>query len=105
MSNATFQANLVPVAHQRIRLANSTAVGLNTTVRGCSYLRLSVETQAGRYRDDGTDPTLTTGILLAANSLTTIEGFNGTSQFKLQRSTGVCVVNVAGYKLQGTKAY
>lgn len=91
----------VPVAFQTASLANSTAVAVNSTVRAAKPSRLvvSVETQSVRFRDDGTNPTLTTGVLLtAANSPYVFEGYNRTSALKFQRSTGTAKISIAAYK-------
>lgn len=100
-------AGLIPTAFQKITLADSTAVGLNSTIRvlGGSVLRVSVETQDARFREDGTDPTLTTGVSLFSGVTYLWEGFNGTSALKFQRSTGTCTLNVQSYKHVGDKRH
>lgn len=94
----------VPVAFQTISISNSTAVAVNSTVRNAKASRLviSVETQNARFRDDGTAPTLTTGVLLiAANSPFVFEGYNRTSALKFHRSTGTTKISIAAYKNLG----
>ena len=58
MGQRTFPGLLVPVAFQTATLSNSTAVAVNSTIRGgkASVLIISVETNSVRYRDDGTAP-------------------------------------------------
>lgn len=98
----TAMAGLIPLGFQTFSLSNSTAVGLNSTLSEARAIRVSVETQACRIRDDGTDPALTTGVLLATGyhfleGLTT----SGASALKFQRSTGTSKVSILGYKLAG----
>lgn len=95
---------LVNAGFQIISLSNSTAVGINSTVRdaGAQVLYISAETQNARFRSDGTDPTLTTGVLLEKDKLHRIEGFDGTSILKFQRSTGVCTLHIQGMKYVGS---
>ena len=96
------KAALVPVAFQTMSLANSTAVAVNSTCQAASVLHVSVETQNGRYRCDSTAPTLTTGVLLStAGSPYWIEGYNGSSTFKFQRTTGTCKVSIMAYRYVG----
>lgn len=104
MSSRIIYANLIPVGFQRISLSNSTAVALNSTMRAdASVLHFSVETQSIRYRTDGSNPTLTTGVLLtAAAGPYWFRGWNGTAVFKFQRATGNAVVNVMGYREAGS---
>ncbi len=95
---------MVPVAFQSISLSNSTAVAVNSTIRGAKASRLviSVETNSVRFRDDGTAPALTTGVLLtAANSPYVFDGYNRTSQLKFQRATGTAKVSILAYKNLG----
>jgi hypothetical protein len=91
---------LIPVAYQTISLANSTAVGLNTTVRATAQvLDISVETQPVRYRADGTDPTLSTGVVIPKDLAPwRFEGFNKTSALTFQRTTGTATVSVMAWR-------
>ena len=100
-------AGLVPIAFQKITLANSTAVGLNSTVKalGGSVLRLSVETQDARFREDGTDATLTTGVALFSGVTYLWEGLNATANaLSFQRATGTSTINIMSYKHTGDKS-
>lgn len=98
----TVPGNLVPVAFQTMSLSNSTAIAINSTVRASSRcLHISVETNDVRYRSDATLPTLTTGILLEKDMSYWFEGYNGTANFRFQRSTGTSKVSVMGYKYIG----
>jgi len=95
-------AGLIPVGLQKMTLANSTAIAVNSTIRTARILYISVKTEAARMRDDGTDPALETGLRLPANLLPFVhDGYNGTSVLKFQRTTGTSVVTVLGYKRVG----
>ena len=94
-------AGLIPVGFQAISLSDSTALGVNTTVAGATLLRVSVETNDVRYRDDGTDPALTTGVVLWSGSTYIFDGYNGTSDLKFQRTTGSAEVTIAAYRHPG----
>ena len=98
----TVTGEKIPVAFQTLSLSNSTAIAVNSTVRasGPRTLLISVETQSARFRCDSTAPTLTTGVLLAAG-LHWFHGYNGSSNFRFQRSTGTCKVSLMGFKYQG----
>jgi len=91
-------AGLIPTGFQTLTLANSTALGLNSTVRRSHVLDISVETNHARYRSDGTAPTLTTGVLMPKDYFYSLHGYNGTSLLKFQRSTGTCKVSIQGYR-------
>lgn len=101
---STFHGLQVPVGFQTSSLSNSTAVGVTSTVRELlpSRLVISVETNNVRFRDDGTAPTLTTGVLLlTTNSPYVFDGYNRTSALKFQRSTGTAKISIAAYKNKG----
>lgn len=85
---------------ETISLANSTAIGLNSTTQAGSVFHVSVETQAVRYRADGTDPTVNTGVLLATGSHW-LENVTA-SELSFQRNTGTCVLSVQAFKYKGT---
>ena len=91
---------LVSSGFQTISLANSTALALNSTVGKGHVFHLSVETQAARYRADGTAPALTTGVLLATGSHW-LENVPGTA-LKFQRSTGTSKISVQAYKYKNS---
>lgn len=95
---------LSPVAFQTISLANSTAVGFNSTITGstANVLHLSIETQIIRYRADGTDPTLNTGVAMAKDVDYWWWGMpDRENQTKFQRSTGTATISVMAYKHTG----
>lgn len=71
-------------------------------MRASRVLDISVETQAVRYRADGTNPALTTGVVIPKDLAPfRFEGFNGTSKLKFQRTTGTSKVSIMGYKHPG----
>lgn len=97
-----FPGLIVPTAFQTMSLSTSTAVAINSTVRNslASILHISVETNSARYRADGTNPALTTGVLLEIGSYW-FYGYNRTSNLKFQRSTGTCKISIMAYKNLG----
>ena len=95
----TALAGLVPLDFETITLANSTAVGFNSTIRaGASVIDFCVETQNARYRGDGTDPTLTTGVLIPKDTFHRWQGYDGDANIKFQRSTGTVTIHVMAYQ-------
>jgi len=99
MPKRNIGAQLISAGFQTITLSNSTASGLNSTTSVGDWFHLSVETNSVRYRDDGTNPALTTGVLLLAGDhwLPDVDGAN----LKFQRSTGTCKLSVQAYKYKG----
>jgi len=95
-------AGMIPVAHQRIYLADSTAISIDATVRTLSrMLMISAETNPARWSMSLT-PTLTTGNLLRTDpGVFFFDGFNGTANLKFQRQTGVSVVQIEGFRFPG----
>ena len=93
----TLPGALFPSTFETISSANSTAIGLNTTARLCDVLHISVETADARYRADGTDPALTTGVLLQKDADYWFYGHERGTGLKFIRSTGTCKISVMGY--------
>ena len=89
---------LAPLALQTVSLTNSTAVAVNSTTRTAHVLHLSVETSDVRYRADGTDPSLTTGVLVQKDLDYWFLNYNRTSQLKFQRSTGSATIHIQPYQ-------
>ena len=100
MGHRNTGAPLTGLGFQTITLSNSTASGLNSTCSPGHWFHVSVETNSVRYRDDGTSPALTTGVLLATGDhwLPDVYGAN----LKFQRSTGTCKLSVMAYKYRGS---
>ena len=88
---------LFPLTLQTISLADSTALGPNSTTQTAQVLDISVETQPARYRADGTDPTLTTGVIIQKDTYIRFEGYNGTGALKFQRTTGTVTIHIQPY--------
>lgn len=84
-----------PLGH--VRIAVDAAVGLGTVPAGARYALIQSEAQVARMRDDGTAPTITTGLRV----LTTLEPLViGQHQFGAIQFIGEAVggfVNVAYY--------
>lgn len=90
---------LIPTASQRMVLANSTAIAVNSTVRAQSKtLLISSEGSRARMLVSAA-PTLSTGILVC-NATTSFWYFdyNGTSALRFQRTTGVAIVQIQGFR-------
>ena len=100
MARRNTPAGLVAVGFQALSLSNSTASGLNTTCATGKFFHVSVETQDARYRGDGTNPALTTGVLLKKDLEHWIMDVAG-SQIKFQRTTGTTKISVMAYKYDG----
>ncbi len=98
-------AGLVPVGFQKETLDHtSVAVGLDSTTRtGATVVDVSVETNAVRYRADGTAPTQTTGVVLPKDLAPfRFWGFNGTSQLEFINSGDTtAIVSAQSYKYEG----
>ena len=98
MAKRNTHAGMTAIGFQTLSLANSTALGLNTTCRVGKFYHLSVETNSCRYRFDGTAPALTTGVLLATGEhWLPFDAAAGTT-LKFQRQTGTSKVSVMAYK-------
>lgn len=92
-------ASLIPVGFQSISLTNSTAVSVNSTCQVAHVLDISVETNAVRFRADGSSPTLNTGVVIPKDLAPfRFQGYNGTSQLEFQRSTGSATVSIMAYR-------
>ena len=90
---------LAPLALNTISLSNSTAVAVNSTCQASAdVLHISVETNAVRYRADGTDPALTTGVVLQKDNDYWWYHYNRTSVLKFQRTTGTATVYIQPYQ-------
>ena len=101
MARRNTPAGMVVAGFQTLSLANSTALGLNTTCRLGKFFHVSVETNSCRYRFDGTAPALTTGVLLATGEHWLPFDCAAGTVLKFQRTTGTSKVSVMAYKNQG----
>jgi hypothetical protein len=85
---------------QTLSLANSTALGLNTTCIVGKVFQFSVETNDVRVRVDGVAPALTTGVLYQSDQTHWMFDVPAAG-LKFQRSTGTSKVSIMAYKYTG----
>lgn len=86
-----------PVGYQKITSLSS-AVGLTVPTTGAqlpSYCIITPETQAVRWRDDGTNPTASVGYPLAAGSELRYDG--DLKAIKFIEQTSSAVLNISYY--------
>jgi len=100
MAKRNIDAGLVSAGFQTFSLSNSTASGLNTTTSQGKIFHISVETQNARFRADGSNPTVNTGVLLPTGQMHWMFDIPG-SILKFQRQTGTCKISVQAYKYKG----
>lgn len=103
MAKRNTPAGMAILGFQTISLANSTALGLNTTCIGAKVVNFSVETNNARYRADCNStnlPAKTTGVLLNSGSSYWLFDING-SKLKFQRQTGTSKVSLVAWKYVG----
>lgn len=72
----------------------SAATGL-TVPTGANYALIQAEAQSIRWRDDGTNPTASVGMIITANQY--IEYTGNLATFKAIEVTGGAIVNVSYY--------
>lgn len=75
------------------RTSLGTATGLGTVPTGSRYAIIQAESQSVRWRDDGTDPTTTVGMVLAAGA--DFWYFGDLSAIKFIETTASAKLNVA----------
>ncbi len=100
MTKRNIGAGMVTAGFQTLSLANSTALGLNTTAIQGKVFCLSVETNNARMRADGSSPALTTGVLLPKDNVYWLFDVPG-SALKFQRQTGTCKISIQAWKYKG----
>lgn len=93
-------AGLIGVGFETLVSSLSTAVGLNATNKAGRAFHISIETQNARYRGDGTDPALSTGVVLIKDNAYWFEDIDG-NKLKFIRETGTCKISVMAYKRAG----
>jgi hypothetical protein len=86
----------LPLGYQQIAAIQSNAVATLTVPAGALSAIVEVEAQAVRYRDDGTAPTATVGVPIAAGARIAFYGFLGALQFIAQ--VNGAILNVSYYK-------
>ena len=97
-------AGLIALGFESISLSDGTAIGLNSTNAFATTIEFSVETNNARFRDDGTDPALTTGILYQKDNVYRRDGIANASNIAFQRSTGTSLIQLIGYRYPGDPA-
>jgi hypothetical protein len=83
----------VPLGHQQITSLSS-STGL-TVPDGTSFCMIQAETQSIRWRDDGTVPTASVGMLLAAGD--TLHYTGKTKNLRIIETTASAKINVSYY--------
>jgi hypothetical protein len=76
---------------------SSTAVGLSAIPSDAIRAIISVATDAIRYRDDGTNPTASVGMPVAANATIELPSRESIVAFKAIRVTTDAVLNISYY--------
>lgn len=89
----TLPAPVKPLGYQQIT-ATSSAVGL-TPPAGAIYARIVPEAQAVRWRDDGTSPTASVGMLWAVGTEYVYSG--SLSSVRFIAATAGAILNVSYY--------
>lgn len=91
----TVRAGLKPLGYQQLT-GLSAATAFTNPPAGAKIVVISVETQAVRYRDDGTPPTASVGMPVAAG--TTIEYTSQDfTKIKFIQQTAGAIVNASFY--------
>ena len=75
------------------QMSVTTVVGLTSPPAQATYAIIIPETNGIRWRDDGTDPTATVGMPVAAGSTLVYDG--DLSKIKIVSQTGTATVNVS----------
>ena len=88
----------IPVGAPQVITVGGTAVGLAPPTNAI-FCVISVETNAVRYRDDGTAPAGQFGILIPVNTIFEYSGNLNAIQFAAQ--AGASNINVSYYRLSG----
>lgn len=91
----TVQGYLEPAGYTQVTSLSS-AVGLGTIPPGTKVALIQPETKDIRWRDDGTNPTTTTGMILVANDTLLYSGTM--SAFKMIEVAATGKVNITFYK-------
>lgn len=92
-AQAATPGNLRPLGYQQITSLSS-ATGL-TVPRGATVALIQPETQAVRWRDDGTNPTASVGMPIAVGETLPYIGY--LENIKFIEQTASAVLNVAYY--------
>lgn len=95
MSAYVLDGRLVPAGYQQLTILGSASA--LTVPAGTKLTMIQAEAQAVRYRDDGTDPTASVGMVIAAGQTVAYNG--NPSAVKIIESTAGAKVNVLYYKV------
>lgn len=91
--------NLIPMGYQQITTVSS-AVGLtvpaNVEGQAANYALIIPQTQAIRWRDDGTNPSATVGMPLAVGATLAYDG--DLSKIKFFEQTSAAAINISYYR-------
>lgn len=90
---------LTPLGYSQIA-ATGAAATLGTIPAGANMAVISVETAAIRWRDDGTPPTASIGMPIAA-AAAPLDYYGNLGAFEIIAQTGSPVVNVNFYRISG----
>lgn len=92
---SSIQAYMTPMGYAQDTTIDA-ASALPSIPDGAKLALIQVTAQNARWRDDGTDPTATVGMLLIANDLLIYTG--DFSAFKIISATAGSILNVTYYK-------
>jgi hypothetical protein len=87
---------LIPNGHSQLTSLSS-AVGLGTIPADTRLIAIQAETQPLRWRDDGTNPTSSVGMIIAAGDILWYDGAKPGS-LKLIETASSAKANLAFYK-------
>ena len=90
----------VPLGCAQLTTTLASAVALPSIPAMADTVLLQAETQNVRFRDDGTDPTTSVGMVLAAGAVPFMY-IGALSKMKLIAATSGAILNIAYYKLVG----
>lgn len=93
MTTQTLQGQLTPQGYEQI--TSLSAAAALTVPAGSTHAIITAQTQAVRWRDDGTDPTGTVGMPLAAGESITYYG--DLKRIRFIEQTASAVLNVSYY--------
>lgn len=103
MTSGTYRAERRPEGYAQVTVS-STALALPSIPDKASYAIVNITTQPVRYRDDGTAPTASVGMPLAAGDELVLVSPKQIQDFRVIRSTGSdAELNVSYYSAD--KAY
>lgn len=90
---------IIPLGHQQLTLTTGTVQSC-TVPSGANAGVFTIEGASARFRDDGTNPTSSVGMLLAVGQLP-LEYQGNLSNLRFIGGAGGCIVNVAYYRTVG----